>query len=413
MRTRMMPMFKATTHRYPAVLLALVNILAFAWLYVSKGFSVQIIYAALLTLALFLIIYAIIIKANMGDKYIVLIAAMLMSFGEIMLCRINPELALKQIVWIALGGIIFFGCYVIYRNIWFWDKMWFIYFAAGLGLFIVTALYGTTVGGAKNWLSVKGFTFQPSEIIKVLFALSLACYCSGSRMKPLNRIAPKYTALFVTYSFICFLIFQREWGTMILLFAIYLAVMYVYEKDFRFLLFNLAGAVVIGLLGHKFLHHIQVRVAVWINPWSDISDTGYQVTQSLFAIISGGFFGKGLGNGHPYYIPEVHSDFIFSAICEEMGIFGGVAVILLFFLLAYRCFRICIAARDKFDKGLALGLSLTFAFQTFIIIGGVINAIPLTGITLPFVSYGGSSMLSSFASLGIMQAISRGADDYD
>ncbi|MEG1441201.1 MAG: FtsW/RodA/SpoVE family cell cycle protein, partial [Oscillospiraceae bacterium] len=147
----------------------------------------------------------------------------------------------------------------------------------------------------------------------------------------------------------------------------------------------------------------------------DIANKGYQITQSLFAIASGGYFGRGLGNGSPTYIPEVHSDFIFAAICEEMGVFGGAAVIILFFLIAYRCFKISIMATDEFDKAVCLGLTVMFALQTFIIVGGVIKLIPLTGITLPFVSYGGTSIVVNFASLGIIQAISakqerRGGD---
>ncbi|MBO5955594.1 MAG: FtsW/RodA/SpoVE family cell cycle protein, partial [Clostridia bacterium] len=173
-----------------------------------------------------------------------------------------------------------------------------------------------------------------------------------------------------------------------------------------FLFFNVMSALLVGFLGYKFLYHIQVRVGVWLDPWADVSNKGYQIAQSLFAIASGGYFGRGLGNGSPYYIPEVHTDFIFSAICEELGVFGGAAVIILFFLLSYRCFKITLNTENLYNKAVGLGLTLMFALQTFIIIGGVIKFIPLTGITVPFVSYGGTSIVVSFASLGIMQAIS-------
>ena len=154
------------------------------------------------------------------------------------------------------------------------------------------------------------------------------------------------------------------------------------------------------------MYHIQVRVENWLNPWEDIAGKGYQITQSLFAIAEGGFFGKGLGGGKPSYIPEVHSDFIFSAICEELGIFGGTAVILLFFIFVYRGIKISLCLHDGFDKCIAAGITAMFGFQTFMIIGGVIKMIPLTGITLPFVSYGGSSLVTSFMALGILQAVS-------
>ena len=199
---------------------------------------------------------------------------------------------------------------------------------------------------------------------------------------------------------------QRDWGTILVLFLIYIFMIYIYENGFGFLAANVMLAAVTALLGYKFLYHIRVRVSVWLDPWSDIANKGYQITQSLFAIASGGYFGRGLGNGSPSYIPEVHTDFIFAAICEEMGVFGGAAVIILFFLLSYRCFKIALGAKNPFNKAVGVGLTLMFAFQTFIIIGGVIKFIPLTGITVPFVSYGGTSVIASFISLGIMQAIS-------
>jgi cell division protein FtsW (lipid II flippase) len=160
--------------------------------------------------------------------------------------------------------------------------------------------------------------------------------------------------------------------------------------------------------GVTFVNHVKVRVDAWLNPWADIADKGYQITQSLFAIGSGGFFGTGLGLGRPDFIPEVNTDFIFSAICEEMGILGGVSVVLLYFILTYRGFKIALFTTEYFAKVLALGLTLIFGFQTFIIIGGVIKLIPLTGITLPFISYGGSSLSINFIALGILQAISSG-----
>ena len=210
----------------------------------------------------------------------------------------------------------------------------------------------------------------------------------------------------VTYLYILFLVLQRDWGTILVVFLIFLFMIYVYEQQKWFLPANVVAAAVVGVLGYLFLYHIQVRVGVWLNPWSDVSNKGYQIAQSLFAIASGGYFGRGLGNGAPDYIPEVHTDFIFSAICEEMGVFGGAAVIILFFLLAYRCFKITLNTTNSYNKAVGLGLTLMFALQTFIIIGGVTKFIPLTGITLPFVSYGGTSIVVSFASLGIMQAIS-------
>ena len=201
------------------------------------------------------------------------------------------------------------------------------------------------------------------------------------------------------------------------MFMIYMFLMYVYESKRRLLGFNILMVIVVGVLGYLTMNHIRVRVNVWLDPWADPSNTGYQITQGLYGIASGGYFGTGLGNGSLQNIPEIQNDFIFSAICVEMGVFGGAAVILLFFLLSYRCFKITINTTNAFNKVVGLGISVMFSLQTFIIIGGVINLIPLTGITVPFVSSGGSSVVASFAALGIMQAISaveeRKGEDYE
>jgi cell division protein FtsW (lipid II flippase) len=161
------------------------------------------------------------------------------------------------------------------------------------------------------------------------------------------------------------------------------------------------------VLGYTLFDHVRIRIATWLDPWKYIDNKGYQITQSLFAIASGGFFGTGIGLGHPDFIPAVHTDFIFSAICEEMGVFTGMAIIMLFLILVYRGFKIAFSQDDKFFQIVAFGISILFGFQSFIIFGGVMKLIPLTGITLPFVSYGGSSLLSSFIALGVLQVASE------
>lgn len=400
--------FRGLNYRRPAFLLVLMNILGFGLLFVSNEYNLNIAYIGLALLGLFVLMYTIIIACRMGDKFIVPMACMLITIGVIVLCRINiAAYGFKQIVWVIVGGIAFFAAYAIYYNIKFWDKLWFLYFAGGCALFIATLLFGKTVNGARNWLDIGGFAFQPSELTKILFVMFLACYFSRSSWtKPFMGVEPKWIAFLGTYLFIGFLVLQRDWGTILVLFSIYIFMIYVYEENYKFLMLNIGSAAVVAVLGYKFLHHIQVRVSTWLDPWTDISNTGYQITQSLFAIASGGYFGRGIGNGSPYYIPEVHSDFIFAAVCEEMGVFGGAAIIILFFLIAYRCFKISIQTTNVYDKALSFGLTVMFAMQTFIIVGGVTKMIPLTGITLPFVSYGGTSIVVSFASLGIIQAIS-------
>ncbi|MBQ2614660.1 MAG: FtsW/RodA/SpoVE family cell cycle protein [Clostridia bacterium] len=401
-----MARFKGLNYRRPAYLLILMNLFGFGLLFVKNSYDTKMLYVGAGLLGLFLILYTIIVLCRMGDKFIALMACMLITIGVLLLCRIDLSFGIRQIVWVAVGGIAFFVAYLVYYHIRFWDRMWMVYVILGTGLFLATLIFGKTINGARNWIAVGNVTVQPSELTKILYIMFLACYYSKAWDKPLGRITPKWGTLMVTYLFIGFLVLQRDWGTILVLFAIYIFMTYVYEKNYGFLLMNIAAALVVAFLGYRFLYHIQVRVSTWLNPWEDISNTGYQITQSLFAIASGNYFGRGLGNGSPGYIPEVHSDFIFAAVCEEMGVFGGAAIILLFFLIAYRCFKIAILAKDAYDKAVCFGLTLMFAVQTFIIVGGVIKLIPLTGITLPFVSYGGTSIVVNFVSLGIIQAIS-------
>jgi cell division protein FtsW (lipid II flippase) len=162
-----------------------------------------------------------------------------------------------------------------------------------------------------------------------------------------------------------------------------------------------------GVASYFLFSHVRVRIDIWLDPWKYKTGKGYQICQSLIAMASGGLFGSGIGLGHPYFIPEAHNDFIFAAICEEMGMLGAMALILLYLILVYRGLRSALQARDTYSMLVAVGISSMIAFQVFVIIGGDTKMIPLTGITLPFVSYGGSSMLLNFASLGVLQKISE------
>ncbi len=399
-------MIKKANYKLPAYLMVAMSIIGFILLCAANDWQANVLYVGLGFLGLFVLIYSILVLCRMGDKFLVLIAFMLMTVGVLMLCRLDIVMGARQIVWIVVGGIVFFLSYSFFYNIRFWNRMWLLYAFGGAALFVLTLIFGKTVNGSRNWISFGAISFQPSEIIKILYIMFLACKYSGSFNKPFLKVDPTFVTGIVTYLYILFLVLQRDWGTILVVFLIFIFMIYVYEEKSWFLWANILAATIVGILGYLFLYHIQVRVGVWLNPWDDVSNKGYQIAQSLFAIASGGYFGRGLGNGAPDYIPEVHTDFIFSAICEEMGVFGGAAIIILYFLLAYRCFKVTLNTQNSYNKAVGLGLSLMFSLQTFIIIGGVIKLIPLTGITMPFVSYGGTSIAVSFASLGIMQAIS-------
>lgn len=361
--------------------------------------------------------HLIITKRDLGDEYLFLIVSMLVSIGVIMIYRLDKSMGIKQIIFYIIGISLFFLSGYIYGKISQWHKLHYVYIGGSLLLYFVTLVLGRNVNGAKNWIFIGGYSFQLSEITKILFILFLACYFKNPHRlffvrtdynDKLKILMNKIMLTVVTFMNIGFLIIQREWGTVLLFFSIYLIILYVFSKDRILFILNFALTLPISMAGYFFLNHIRVRVDTWVNPWSDIAGKGYQVTQSLFAIVSGGFFGTGIGMGRPDMVPAVTTDFIFSAVCEEMGTFGGVAIILLYMLLAYRGIKIVLSLNDRFNKVLAFGITVMLGVQTFIIIGGVIKLIPLTGITLPYISYGGSSLVTYFISLGILQGISKG-----
>src|SRR5699024_6131885 len=223
----------------------------------------------------------------------------------------------------------------------------------------------------------------------------------------------KYSSYYLTgivYSFIGLLFLQRELGMSVIFYSILLALLFIYEEDRKLLLYNIGLLIVFSILGYFLFSHVKIRIETWLDPWAYIDGKGYQITQSLFAMAEGGFFGTGLGLGHPHFIPLAYNDFIFPAIVEEMGIFTGIGIIMLFMILVYRGFKIAIIQDYKFYRILALGISVLFGIQSFIILGGVLKLIPLTGINLPFMAYGGTSILSSFIALGILQVASEDLD---
>ncbi len=385
-------------------------------------------------------------KLSSGDNYILLMVQLLISLGVVMIYRINPELGIRQIIFSGVGMVVFFATYYIMKFVKSWQKYMWVYVIISFLLFILTFIFGERIGGAKNWIALGPVNFQPAEIIKILYVFFIASfYVNRERFKVnimsfgngffekirqklevklkdkpeflkrifLDRFEDKLaTVLFlmVGYLFVIFLFMQRELGIALLFFLVFNSIIYVYEPNRKILLVNIIGAVLMVIIGYFLFSHVRVRMDIWLDPWKDINGKGYQIVQSLFAIASGGFFGTGIGNGNPDFVPEVHTDFIFVAIAEEMGVFTAMSIILLFMTIIYRGIKISLNQKDKFMKIVALGITSTIGFQTFIILGGVINMIPLTGITLPFVSYGGSSLVSNFISLAILQFASEEID---
>jgi len=401
-------MNKGILSRSPRNLLFIFQVLGLTLLLIYKGKDIDKLTLGT-AVGLVLVIYLsnyILTKFTSGDNYIFLITTMLVSIGIIMIYRINEGLGIKQLIWISMGIFLFFLTYFIIRKIRIWENLTYIYLIGAYILFIITFVFGDRKHGAINWVNIGQFSFQPSEIIKILLIFILSSYYSNKdRWKEIKYSS--YYLMGIIYSFIMLLFLQKDLGTALVFYTIFVAIQFIYEDDRKLVLINIGLSIFFGILGYTLFDHVKIRFQSWLNPWKYIERQGYQITQSLFAIAEGGFFGKGLGLGHPDFIPVVYTDFIFSAICEEMGIFTGIGIIMLFMILVYRGFKIAIAQRNKFYRILALGISILFGVQSFIILGGVIKMIPLTGLTLPFISYGGSSILTSFIALGILQICSE------
>lgn len=405
-------MVKKWLVKTPQGLLGIINILALIlFLFYGEQIEKNIIVSIIVFMTVIYVANFILSRVSKGDNYIFLITCMLQTIGIVMIYRINTSMGIKQIVIFGIGIVMFFATYYILKNVKGWKNYNKFYLGLSFFLYMLTLVLGTSTRGSRNWIIIGGVGFQPLEIIKVLFVFFIASYYTN--IEKYRKIFKNKTSIIfmaISYIYMGFLFLQKEVGTAVLLFLVFNAIFYVYEENRNLLKLNFIGALIMGVVGYMLFDHVKIRIDIWMNPWKDIAGRGYQIAQSLFAIGEGGFFGTGIGLGHPDFIPEVHTDFIFAAICEEMGLFAGIAVIMLFMVMVYRGIKIALEQQNSFYRILSLGITATIGFQAFIILGGVIKMIPLTGITLPFISYGGNSLISSFISLAILQVASEELD---
>lgn len=340
-----------------------------------------------------------------GDKHILLFIFLLSMIGIVMLYRIDPSSAIKQTIWFSVGMIAYVLIVVLLPDLKSFSKYKKLYLI-GTVIFMSMAMVpglGAEIYGAKNWVKIGPIGFQPSEIGKLFLTAYLASTLKDYDGNFKSLIKP---ALLVMYS-LGFMVLQKDLGSVLIFFGISVTMLYLSTGKFKYIVTTFLLSCVGAVLSYKLFSHVRVRVQIWKDPFEYANDKGYQVVQGLFAIASGGLFGAGLGKGYPQFVPVVTTDYIFAIICEELGIVMGFGILIIFFLMFYRCMRSAIYVNDKFSQLLAVGFSAMFASQVLVIVGGVVNAIPLTGITLPFVSYGGTSMLTSFFAMGIIQKISE------
>lgn len=354
-----------------------------------------------------------------GDGLLLPLAAVLTALGLIMVFRLKPELYLVQALWAAIGLGAFLAAAFAFRRAEQWSEYKYFWGLAGIALLLATALFGVDIGGNKNWLFLGPVHFQPSEFAKLFIVLFLAAYLSERRevltfatrrFGPLVLPQPRIMAplLAIWGLAMLMLVAQRDLGAALLYFGTATIMIYLASGRPGYLWWG-AGMFLAGsALAYALYPHVRVRIDIWLDPWTDPSGKAYQIVQSLFALGSGGALGSGLGYGFPGLVPEVHTDFIFAAIGEELGLAGAGAVMLVYILMVYRAFRAALLAPTPFRALLAGGLAVLLALQVLVIVGGVTKFLPLTGVTLPLVSYGGSSVVATFILLGMVLAMSEG-----
>ena len=405
---------KIFKQRKPRNLLLIFEILSILLLFTFNNNNIDR-YIVILFLGLILIVYIsnlVLGRVSSGDNYIFLIVSMLLSLGIITIYRLSPKLGLRQLIWVLAGILVFYLTYFIIRAIRRLEYMTGLYLGLSILFFLLTIILAPSKYGAKNWIEIsENITIQLSEFTKILVIFLIASFYTTfqTRLKKLNYKYTSYYLMGVIYIFVGFLFIQRDLGTAAIFIAIYTLIQYVYDENRKSILVNIGLMAVGSVTGYFLFSHVRNRVDIWLNPWTadKVVNSARQIVQSLFGIGEGGFIGQGIGLGYPKQIAFAYSDVIFSAICEEMGVLTGIGIIMLYMLLVYRAIKIALNQEYLFYRILALSVAILFTVQAFLNIGGVIKLIPMTGLTLPFISYGGSSLISSFVALGILQVTSE------
>jgi cell division protein FtsW (lipid II flippase) len=370
---------------------------------------------AVAVLALF--VQTVLIRRRL-DTFLFPIVLTLASVGVVEIARLKPSLLVRQLQWLCVAMI------VLILVVRFWERirrMLDYPYLLGVGCVLLLGLpliFGTEIGGSKNWLVLGPISVQPSEFGKILIIFFLGAYLSDHRrvltlpshrflflqLPPLRFIAP---LICIWGLAVLMFVVEKDLGSALLFFGMAVLMTYMATGSKSYVFLAMAFMSVAATASYAMFGHVRVRFDIWLDPWKDPNGMAYQVVQSLFAIGTGGIWGTGFGFGHPGFIPEVHTDFVFSAIAEEMGLVASLMLIACYIMLFWRGIKAALACRSEKGTLVAAGCSALLLMQAFIIIAGVTKFLPLTGITLPFISYGGSSMVSGFILLGILLSLSK------
>ena len=362
-----------------------------------------------------------------SDALMIPVVTLLTGVGLVMIYRLTYDvpgienLATTQVVWVLVGSGALLFTIIFFRD---YHRLFdYKYLLALTAVALIASVFtplGYTVNGARLWVSLGPVSFQPSEFARIALVIFFAGYLSekkdllaatsrtfmGIQLPGLKYFGP---VALVWAASLGLLVFEKDLGSSLLFFAVPLLMLYLATGRAAYVIIGSLLFAAGSYIAYLVFSHVQLRVQTWLNPWADPEGDGFQILQSLFSIGDGGIFGAGLGQGFSQTIPEVQTDFIFSTIASELGLLGATAVLLAFLVFVYRGMKIAMLSEDDGSKLLAGGLSAMFAIQTLVIVGGVTKTIPLTGITLPFISYGGSSVVGSFILTGLLLVISEKA----
>ena len=359
-------------------------------------------------------------RIPLADQTIFPVVTLLSGMGLLMLQRLNPDIAHRQLLWVGVGVVAMIATVTLSSDLSTLRR--YKYTAAGLGFLLIvgTIVHGVDINGSgyRRWFGFGGYYFQPVEALKVLIVIFFAAYLDekqevmdgvSTRLGPLQLPPLQYFGplLAMWGASLVLLTVQNDLGSALLFFGIFLSMVYVATQRAVYTWVGVSIFVVGVALSYRVFAHVRLRAEVWLDPWSHAQGQGYQLVQGLIALASGGVFGSGLGYGHPGLVPAVPTDFIFVAIGEELGLVGTTLLLGLYDVLVLRGLRAGIDGIDTFERLLAVGLTATLAIQTFVILGGNLRVIPLTGVTLPFVSYGGSSILFNYVLVALLLRVSH------
>lgn len=371
--------------------------------------------AGAIALAAFLIVHvALSVTASRADEVLLPITAGLTGLSLVMIYRLRPEFLVRQAAWVSLGLVALLIVFAALGDLRWVRRYSYLSAVVGVALLVLTAAVGVERNGARQWLVLGGFTLEPGEIVKLLLVAFFAGVLTDTRgmltlpgprhwKDELARLGPM---LVICFGALLVLVFQRDLGLAMLYFGIFLSMLYIATGRLDYVAVGLLAFVAGAAISYDLVGHVRVRVDMWVNPWADPSGRGYQIVQGLYALASGGVVGAGLGAGHPDLMPAAHTDMIFPAIGEELGLAGAACVITLYLLFVGRVFRTAVRAEGTVEMLVAGGLAASFGLQTFIILAGSTRLTPLTGIPAPFLTYGGSAAVSNFAALALLLSIS-------